>query len=384
MGLAVGSSLEDESIIERALISLKHQKNEAIDFDKSPVVEVICASESVQNLTTIQIIQMAYELSERLRSIAPDVMTGITIGREIKRVSLMNSSGFDASYFYTNLSIAITTFTKDGFYGEDKTFSGSSIPVISDEELESLIVLHKLSEKSINLSEEIMPVIFSGAAMGALMIRFLSGVHGGNILKGLSPLKGKLGDQIFSSKLTIRDDGTLKNGFNTVLFDDEGTPAQNTLIIEKGVLKNYLLDKSQAKKMGRVPTGNAFKQTMFSKEIEDSPDVVHSNIVIEGEVTPDEDIISSVKKGLFVNGVMGGHTGNIYQGDFSLNISSGFLIEDGVLKSGVKNIMISGNVYDLFQNVGAIGNKLEVMYGSNFEMGYSPIVLFSNVKISEA
>lgn len=381
MGFAVGSSLEDETVIERALISLKHQKSEAVPFSNAPIAEVVCASEAVQKLTTEDLVHMAFDLSDRLKRIAPDVSTGVTIQRELKEVSLANSSGFDGKYAYSNLSIALTTFTPQGFYGENKSYSGSDMPNITDADLEALIAFHRLGESPLSLENEKMPVIFSGSVMGALMLRVLGGVHGGNVLKEVSPLKDKIGTQIFSDKLTIRDDGTLAQGCNTVAFDDEGTPTQNTVLVEKGVLKSYLLGNAHAEKLGMSPTGNAFKRTLFSKEIEDVPAIFDTNLILEGDTIPDEDIIRSIKRGLFINGVMGAHTGNINQGEFSLNISSGFLIEDGVLKGKVKGAMIAGNIYELFKNVEAIGRKQEVMHSIFYEMGYSPMVLFSEANI---
>jgi len=78
---------------------------------------------------------------------------------------------------------------------------------------------------------------------------------------------------------------------------------------------------------------------------------------------------------------MGAHTGNVNRGDFSLNISSGYLIENGELQGQVKGAMIAGNIYDLFKNVEAIGTHYEVMRSIFYHMGYSPMVLFKEASI---
>lgn len=186
---------------------------------------------------------------------------------------------------------------------------------------------------------------------------------------------------MFSEKITIRDDGGMPFGCNTFKFDDEGTRARNTLIYENGILRNYLLSVGQAKKLDMKPTGNGVKRTLFSKEIEDAPNVCETNLVIEGDFLPDQELIGKVKRGILITGVMGAHTGNMIQGEFSLNISSGFLIEDGQLTGKVKGCMIAGNIYDLFKNIEGVGSEYEVMRSIFYNMGYSPMVLFSEANI---
>ena len=114
---------------------------------------------------------------------------------------------------------------------------------------------------------------------------------------------------------------------------------------------------------------------------EDAPTVFDTNLIVEGDSLPDDEIIKGVKRGLYITGVMGAHTGNINQGEFSMNISSGFLIEDGVFKGKVKGAMIAGNIYELFKSIEAIGTKMEPMRSIFYHMGYAPMVKFSEVNI---
>lgn len=381
MGTSVATSLDDETLIERALISLQNQKSEPNEFPNEPMGEVYCSSDEVKQLTTEELIQLAFETSDRIKSIAPNVATGVGVSKVVKTVRLMNSAGFDDSYEYTNLSLGMATMNEQGFSSAFKEYSGGKIPTIRDQDIEKLIKMHTIGQNTVTLNNERMPVVFSGNAMGALMLRVLGGVHGGNVNKDVSPLKGKLGEKLFSDKITIRDDGGMPYGCNSAKFDDEGTRMRNTVLYDKGVLTNYLMSIGQASKLGMVPTGNAIKRTLFSKEIEDSPSVYDTNLVIEGDNVPDEEIIKGIKRGLLITGVMGAHTGNINQGEFSLNISSGYLIENGELVGKAKGSMIAGNIYDLFKNIEAIGSEYEAMRSIFYHMGYSPMVHFSEVNI---
>lgn len=381
MGAAVSTSLEDDTLVDRALVALENQKSDAVSFPSEPPRMVFSFSPEVDQLSTEDLTKMAFDLSDRLKEKAPDIPGGVRIQKSIKRISLLNSAGFNEVYDYSNLSISLHTLTEKGFMGSSKEYSAGLVPEISDWDLDHLIERHHLAKHSIAMENERMPVIFSGNVMGALMLRVLGGVNGGNVLKGTSPLKERIGEKLFSDKITIRDDGKMAFGVNTCLFDDEGTPGKNTVLYEKGVLKNYLVNIEQGKKLDQEPTGNALKRTLFSKEIEDTPSIFDTNLIIEGDHQEDELILKGIKRGLLITGVMGAHTGNINRGDFSLNISSGYLIENGELQGQVKGAMIAGNIYDLFKNVEAIGTHYEVMRSIFYHMGYSPMVLFKEASI---
>ncbi len=381
MGAAVSTSLEDDTLVDRALIALENQKSHAITFPNVPPRMVFSFSPEVDQLSTEDLTKMAFDLSERLKAKAPDIPAGVRVHKNIKRISLLNSAGFNEVYDYSNFSLSLYTLTEKGFMGSSKEYSSGKVAEVSDGDLDRLIETHRLEKNTLTMENEKMPVIFSGNVMGALMLRVLGGVNGGNVLKGTSPLKDKIGEKLFSDKITIRDDGKMAFGVNTCLFDDEGTPAKNTVLYEKGVLKNYLVNITQGKKLTQEPTGNALKRTLFSKEIEDTPSVFDTNLIIEGDHQEDELILKGIKRGLLITGVMGAHTGNINRGDFSLNISSGYLIENGKLQGKVKGAMITGNIYDLFKNVEAVGTHYEVMRSIFYHMGYSPMVLFKEATI---
>ncbi|MBM7562134.1 TldD/PmbA family protein [Fusibacter tunisiensis] len=381
MGTAVATSLEDETLIERALTSLKHQNSEAVTFLNEPITEVMCYSEPLEALSLDAMVALVHRYNAIFSELDQTMDTAIGLEKTAKEVEILNSNGFNEVYRYTNLESSIGILNAQGFRSASQSFSKGNYYELNKSDFERVYHFHKLGETPIELGNEKMPVVFDGSVMGALMLRVLAGVNGGNVVKGLSPLTNRLGDKIFSKILTIRDDATYPYGCNSFRFDDEGTPAQNTVLVEKGILKGYLLNTKQAEKLGGLATGNSQKRNLFSKEIEDSPSIYDTNLIVEGVSIPDEDLIRGIKRGLFITGVMGAHTGNIIQGEFSLNISSGFLIEDGVFKGKVKGAMIAGNIYDLFQHVEAIGTDLKVMKSIFYNMGYAPMVLFKEAHI---
>jgi PmbA protein len=217
--------------------------------------------------------------------------------------------------------------------------------------------------------------------MGSLMTRLLAGVNGGNIIKGVSPLEGKIGQKILPDNITIRDNGRMDYGKGSCPFDDEGCPTNNTVLVENGVLKNYLVGVSEGEKLNMKSTGNSFKRTMYSKDIEDAPSIDSTNFLIEGNNISDEELISGIEKGIYIDFVMGTHTGNIVAGEYSLNIGIGYLIENGKITGKVMDAMVAGNIYEDLMKIQAIGTRTEAMSVVFYTMGYSPAVLIKDLSV---
>ena len=120
MGSAVSTSLEDDTLVDRALVALENQKSDGIPFPCDPPRMVFSFSPEVDQLTTETLTKMGFELWDRFKKKAPEIPGGLRIQKHIKRVSLLNSAGFNETYDYSNLSISIYTLTKKGFMGASK------------------------------------------------------------------------------------------------------------------------------------------------------------------------------------------------------------------------------------------------------------------------
>ena len=147
------------------------------------------------------------------------------------------------------------------------------------------------------------------------------------------------------------DGSTLKvGGFGTSPFDGDGLPTRRTVLVENGILKNYMLNTYTARKLGMESTGNA------SRGLAGAPGIGAGNFFLEpGTLTP-EQIIADVPNGLYVTETMGFGV-NLVTGDYSQG-ASGLWIENGELAYPVEEITIAGNLKDMFRNISAIGNDL--------------------------
>lgn len=188
------------------------------------------------------------------------------------------------------------------------------------------------------------------AAIG-LLSNFLSGFSAENIQRGRSKLIGKMGEKITTENLSIYDDGTLDGGLASSVSDGEGTASKRTTLVEEGVLKGYLYDIYTANKDGVESTSNGFRGSYASV-----PSVGASNVIFDFKNSVD---ISEIDSGFLTTSVLGAHTANPITGDFSVECSNAFTIENGEIAKPVKKAMMSGNIYDILSNCDALKSEVK-------------------------
>jgi PmbA protein len=171
-------------------------------------------------------------------------------------------------------------------------------------------------------------------------------IRGDNVARGKSKIGDKIGDLIASGIFSLSDDGLHPDGVNTSIADDEGVPRRKTKIIEKGVLRSFLWDTYWANKMDVKSTGNA-RRNLRQGLVE----IASTSLVVEPGKREIEDIISEVKHGYYIQGVQGAHSANPESGDFSVVGNPAFLIENGKLVGAINGLMVSGNAFEMLENV---------------------------------
>ena len=196
-----------------------------------------------------------------------------------------------------------------------------------------------------------VPVVFAPEIARSLVGSMFEAANGDSIYRGASFWTDKLGQQVASENVTVVDDGTLTGLFGTAPFDGEGLPTRRTVVIEKGVLKNYLLNTYTARKLKMRSTGNA------ARGLAGTPGIGGGNLFLEaGELTPQQ-LLADVKSGFYVTELMGSGV-NMVTGDYSRG-AAGLWIENGELTYAVEEITIAGNLKEMLNNVTAIANDLE-------------------------
>jgi len=183
-----------------------------------------------------------------------------------------------------------------------------------------------------------MPVVLSSEAGGTMIHEAVGhGLEADLAQSGLSVYSGKIGQQIAASVITVVDDATLPGRRGSFCVDDEGTGAQRTVLVDRGILKTYLYDRLTAMKDGMRSTGNGRRESYRHRPI---PRMTNT-MIVPGTTKPGE-ILRSTPNGLFVR-KMGGGQVNTVNGDFVFEVSEGYLIENGRIGEPVRGATLVGN-----------------------------------------
>jgi PmbA protein len=276
------------------------------------------------------------------------------------RKVLANSLGFVGGYrtSYAGVSAAPLAVDANGQMQRDSWWSGARR--IGDLESPEAIgkeaarrTLRRLGARRMPTQQ--VPVVFAPEVARSLIGSVFEAASGDSIWRHASFLAGKLGETIAAPLLTIVDDNLMLlptgvGGFGSSPFDGEGLPSRRTVVVEQGVLRNYLLNTYTARKLGMKSTHNA------SRGLAGAPGIGCGNLYLEpGPLSPEE-IIGAIRAGLYVTGLMGFGV-NLVTGDYSRG-ATGLWIENGQLTHAVEEITIAGNLADMLRNVTAIGNDL--------------------------
>jgi len=277
------------------------------------------------------------------------------------RKVLANSRGFVGGYRTSYAGVAAAPLAmdtngqmqRDGWWSSARRLADLESPESIGKEA-ARRTLRRLGARRVPTQR--VPIVFAPEVARSLIGSVFEAASGDSIWRGASFLAGKLGQQIAASNLTIVDDNLMllptgMGGYGTSPFDGEGLPSLRTVVVEKGVLKNYLLNTYTARKLGMKSTHNA------SRGLAGTPGIGCGNLYLEpGSLTP-EQIIADVPAGLYVTGLMGFGV-NTVTGDYSRG-ATGLWIENGQLTHAVEEITIAGNLAEMLMNVTAIGSDLE-------------------------
>ncbi len=266
-----------------------------------------------------------------------------------------NSLGFVGSYRTSTCSISAVPIARQGeamerdyWYSVARGFAGLD---------DAGAVGRKAAERAVRrlgarkVPTQKVPIVFDPRVARSLLQNIFEAVNGESVYRKSSFLAGRLGERIGSELLTVIDDSTIPGLFGTSPFDDEGVTSRRTLILERGVLKSYLLNCYTARKLGLKTTGSA------ARGITGNSSVGHGNFFLDPGTHSPETIVQSVKNGYYVTELMGFGV-NVVTGDYSRG-ASGLWIENGELAYPVSEVTISGNLKQMLMDLEAVGNDLE-------------------------
>jgi len=205
---------------------------------------------------------------------------------------------------------------------------------------------------------KVMPVAIENGFGGVIFHEACGhSLEASSVAYGQSQFTGKLGQKIANEKVTAIDDGTIPNAWGSINIDDEGTPAQKNVLIENGVLKSYMIDKFNGRRMGMASTGNARRQSYAY-----TPTSRMTNTYIAAGQDKNEDIIASIEYGLYAK-QMGGGSVNPTTGEFNFAVNEGYIIRNGKICEPVRGASLVGKGSDIIQNIDMVGTEMDMGQG---------------------
>ncbi len=204
----------------------------------------------------------------------------------------------------------------------------------------------------------VMPVAIEGGFGGVIFHEACGhSLEASSVAYGQSQFAGKLGQVIANEKVTAIDDGTIPNAWGSINIDDEGTPAQRNVLIENGVLKSYMIDKFNGRRMGMASTGNSRRQSYAY-----TPTSRMTNTYIAPGQDKNEDIIASMEYGLYAAS-MGGGSVNPVTGEFNFSVNEGYMVRNGKICEPVRGAALVGKGSEIIMNIDMVGSDLDMGQG---------------------
>ena len=270
---------------------------------------------------------------------------------------ILNSNGVSIENKETGFGISLSvTIQKDGEIATAYNSASSRFCDLEGEKLaDEVCNLAKSSLNSKPIETDNYNVVLDYYAAIGLIQTFINAFDGENVARGRSILKDKIGSEIANPSLSIIDNPLLEKGMATTKCDGEGSVSKATELIKDGVLNSFIYDIYTANKEGVKTTSNGYRGSYLT-----TPVISPSNLEFKFSEMKD---LSEIKKGVLTTSVLGAHTANPISGDFSVEASNAFKIENGELTEPINKAMISGNIFEIMKNVEGITSEIR-QYGS--------------------
>jgi PmbA protein len=336
-----------------------------------------------------ELIRMGKQLVERLAR--PDCQINVAVEREVAETAVGNTAGARGSYRATGISVVadVTRIAGDDVLMVYDQYVGADMP--SDADLQALIssVETRLSAalKVVAPPDGALPVVFTPAGLGAVVLPLEQALSGKTVLQGSSPLAGKMGETLFDERLSIIDDPLTPGRPLSRPIDDECVPSRATSLVERGTVGRFVYDLETAARAKTESTGHG-RRGIFGK-----PHIGYSNILFRmtdgvpgvgaqhaAAVQPHTlggGLLADIADGLLVDDLIGVGQGNVISGAFSHPVGLAYRVQRGEITGRVKDAAVAGNAYDLLKRIGGFGSD-----GRWWGARWSPSLLLDGVSIA--
>ncbi len=306
---------------------------------------------------------------------------GISFGEG--EVVIMNTRGLEVSEHVSGIGGSIHTVYESDSPSSGFEYNSSHIYIEDFGNIgRKAAELAVKGQNKIKIETKKIPVLFKPDAISSLLEFILvPALYGIKAEKGESVYSDRIDQQIMSPNLSLVDDPTMPDGENSMKMDDEGVPSKCHELVKNGMLKDYLYT---------IATGSEFDHASTASGLrgggQDHMSPISTsgrNIMLQGDTTNEETLISEIKDGLLVHDIMGAHTSNPASGDFSVTASILFRISNGEVAEPVSQAMLGGNLPEYLMNVSGLGNNYRKLSGGLSPVGfYIPSIRIEDVMVT--
>ena len=366
-----------EELVDRAIELARFGPESALTLPSpsknTPTIETY--NPAIEEVTTEAMVDAGQRLIDTAKPLEPDAQYGANLTRSTSRFAFANSNGVSFGHRKSGFGLFVSGTLIRGtdmfFIGEGDRGCGPDWDM--QRHLDGLQRQIKWGKEIAPTPAGHMPVLFMPRAVSSVLLGpFLSGINGKTVLQGSSPLGGRIGEQVFDTRLSIVDDPTLPLKPPSRSYDDEGVPSRRQFLIEDGVLRTILYDLQTAAKAGTEPTGSA------SRGLGAMPGMGTTYLTIEPGDASFDDMLKTMGDGVIVERLIGMGQGNVLGGDAGGNILLGYRVQGGEVVGRVKDTMLHCNIYEILKDIMAIGVEPTELGGSLS----TPAILCDGVSIA--
>ena len=382
LGSTFGVFPSDSGLLEGARAAARF--GDPATFSFAPAAsypDVRIYDERTAHLTSQELIDLCEEIRGRIQKELPDVPLIIRCQAETSKLLVESTEGAEGELRTTDFGLGFGA----PFRGVGTALikgQRSISPFEADESLvDEFVEWYRWGDKTSTPPTGRLPVILAPEAAFLVLLPLLMGVSGDLVSKKTSPLVDRIDQPILSEKITVIDDALRDGEPNARPFDDEGVPCTTHTIVEKGVLKDYIVDLNSGAALGRPSNGHGFKTALFGGGTETSPTPWFANPIIEAGDENWRDLVAGLKEGLLITSGMGFHSGNYPQGQFAVQ-AVGFHIVNGEVIGRLDKTMISGDIYEDLRNVRAVSREQRRGVAGLLSAGAAPYVLVDSLQVA--
>ena len=375
-----------DGLIDRALASAELGETVELGFPPtSPLPHVPTHAATAADASLDRLIEIGRALVARLAREGCQV--NVAVERVVGEKAVGNTAGAAGRYTFTAVSVSadVTRIAGDDVLMIYDYHGGTDLPGPADLDalVASIETRLELGLTVVEPPEGSLPVVFTPAGLGAIVLPVELALSGKSVLQGVSPLEKRVGEQVFDPRFSLVDDPLVPGRMESRPLDDEGVPSQPTPLVERGVVQRFVYDLETAARAGARSTGHGHRG-IFGK-----PRIGFTNLIL-GTGTPGTPsretrnaqrlgggLADAIDDGLLVDDLIGVGQGNVLSGVFSHPVGLAYRVRRGKIVGRVKDAAVAGNAYKLLEKIGGFGDDGR-WYGSRWR----PSVLLEGVSVA--